>query len=372
MKKLLSLMLALVLCMSLTVPALAGGEDNVGLVDANGTVIPMDKIPGGGVSYDESTKTLTLSGLQAQGYRLFSSRIDTIVLAEGTKNTVSAMGVEHIGTDSQVTVKGSGELIISGSVTEGSTTSFGLSLSCYTPEIKHVEGSFAFSDGLAMTGGAKDGASGALTMKGASGYDGVMFAVDASNTKAAYVRIAPASGTPTTPPATTSAPAVNFTDVAADSPFKTAIDWAVGKNITKGITATTFGPGNKCTISHILTFLYRASGEIGTLPTEKENVYDWAVNKLGAPSGGWDAPCNRVMAVEFIWSAAGCPEPTKTVSFTDLESIPADSPSMKAIAWAVEKGITTGTSASTFAPDSHCTRGQIVTFLYRAFQAGAL
>ena len=62
MKKLFSLMLALVLCMSLTVPALAGGEDNVGLVDTNGTVIPMDKIPGGGVSYDESTKTLTLSG----------------------------------------------------------------------------------------------------------------------------------------------------------------------------------------------------------------------------------------------------------------------------------------------------------------------
>lgn len=372
MKKLFSLMLALVLCMSLTVPALAGGEDNVGLVNTNGTVIPMDKIPGGGVSYDESTKTLTLSGLQAQGYRLFSSKIDNIILADGTKNTVSAMGVEHIGTDNQVTVKGSGELIISGSVTEGSVTSSGLSLSGYdTSTNKSSLCSFVFSDGLAMTGGAKDGASGALTMKEASGFNGVMFAVDASNTKAAYVRIGPAAGTPAPAPETPAAPAVNFTDVAANSPFKAAIDWAVEKNITKGITTTTFGPGNTCTISHILTFLYRASGVTGTLPTEKENVADWAV-KLGAPGGGWEAPCNRVMAVEFIWRAAGCPEPTKSVSFTDLTDTPADSPSGKAISWAVEKGITTGTSAITFSPADHCTRGQIVTFLYRASQSGVL
>ncbi len=305
------------------------------MVDTNGTVIPMDKIPGGGVSYDESTKTLTLSGLQAQGYRLFSSKIDNIVLADGTKNTVSAMGVEHIGTDNQVTVKGSGELIISGSVTEGSVTSSGLSLSGYdTSTNKSSLCSFVFSDGLAMTGGAKDGASGALTMKEASGFNGVMFAVDASNTKAAYVRIAPAAGTPAPAPETPAAPAVNFTDVAANSPFKAAIDWAVEKNITKGITATTFGPGNTCTISHILTFLYRA--------------------------------------VDFIWRAAGCPEPAKTVSFTDLADIPADSPSGKAISWAVEKGITTGTSATTFSPADHCTRGQIVTFLYRASQSGVL
>ena len=243
MKKLFSLMLTLVLCMSLTVPALAGGEDNVVLIDANGTVISIDKIPGGGISYDESTKTLTLSGLQAQGYRLSSSRIDTIVLADGTKNTVSAMSVEHIGTDNQVTVKGSGELIISGSVANGSTAIFGLSLSFFGSDSK--EGSFTFSDGLAMTGGMKDGASGALTMKQ---HDNLMLAVDASNTKAAYVRIGPAASTPAPAPETPAAPAVNFTDVAANSPFKTAIDWAVEKNITKGITATTFGPNNKCKI----------------------------------------------------------------------------------------------------------------------------
>ncbi len=365
MKKLFSLMLALVLCMSLTVPALAGGEDNVVLIDANGTVISIDKIPGGGISYDESTKTLTLSGLQAQGYRLSSSRIDTIVLADGTKNTVSAMSVEHIGTDNQVTVKGSGELIISGSVANGSTAIFGLSLSFFGSDSK--EGSFTFSDGLAMTGGMKDGASGALTMKQ---HDNLMLAVDASNTKAAYVRIGPAASTPAPAPETPAAPTVNFTDVAANSPFKTAIDWAVEKNITKGITATTFGPNNKCTNSHILTFLYRAFETVGTLPTEKENVQAWSETLGGAHFG--DSPCNRIMAVDFIWRAAGCPEPTKSVSFTDLTDTPADSPSGKAISWAVEKGITTGTSATTFSPADHCTRGQIVTFLYRASQAGVL
>ena len=359
MKKLFSLMLALVLCMSLTVPALADSFA-VSVIDSNGTEYGDDFLPSG-VEYDSATKTATLNGLNAPGSCLYVWRLENIVLAEGSKNTVSYVDFVN-GFFPTLTIKGSGELIVSGTYkTNGMDVSGGLYSNVNKPENKFVLG-----EGMTITGGPKEGDSYPLKVNEKDGYF-----VTESGEKANYIRFGPAAGTPAPAPETPAAPAVNFTDVAANSPFKAAIDWAVEKNITKGITATTFGPGNQCTISHILTFLYRASGVTGTLPTEKENVADWAV-KLGAPGGGWGAPCNRVMAVEFIWRAAGCPEPAKTVSFTDLADIPADSPSGKAISWAVEKGITTGTSATTFSPADHCTRGQIVTFLYRASQSGVL
>jgi len=150
--------------------------------------------------------------------------------------------------------------------------------------------------------------------------------------------------------------APKFTDVAAASPYKDAIDWAVKQSITKGITNTTFGPGNTCTVSHILTFLWRAAGQPG------DSVSDWAAGK-GIDAGDMNAPCTRAMAVEFIWKAAGSPAPAKTASFSDVS---ASAGYAKAVSWAVEKGVTNGTSATTFGPDNTCTRGQIVTFLYRA------
>lgn len=158
------------------------------------------------------------------------------------------------------------------------------------------------------------------------------------------------------------APANPFTDVAETSPFYDAILWAVEQEITKGKTATTFGPGDTCTVSHILTFLWRANGKPGAGDNERAAVAAWAQG-LGIDTGDLSAPCTRAMAVTYMWKAAGSPEIDTEKVFSDVSAGAEYAP---AVAWAVENGVTSGTTESTFSPDSTCTRGQIVTFLYRA------
>lgn len=164
--------------------------------------------------------------------------------------------------------------------------------------------------------------------------------------------------------------ASKFTDVAPTSPFAAAIDWAVEEGITLGTTDTTFEPGKDCSVSNILTFLYRAAGKPDAAEgaADRDNAAKWAVT-MGMIEEGADVsvPCTRSMAVYFIWRANGSNEAAKS-SFTD---VPADADYAAAVDWAVEQKITTGTSATTFAPDTTCTRGHIVTFLYRAEQAEA-
>ncbi len=131
-----------------------------------------------------------------------------------------------------------------------------------------------------------------------------------------------------------------------------------------------------CTKAHILTFLYRAydwppvSGANPFSNVSTSAYYYqpalWA-NQKGLVSAGTfpaDAPCDRATTVWYLWKLAGSPEPNGQSLFTD---VPADgSERSKAIAWAVQQKITNGTSATTFSPDATCTRGQIVTLLYRA------
>ena len=113
---------------------------------------------------------------------------------------------------------------------------------------------------------------------------------------------------------------VHFEDVPEDAYYHDAVAWAVEKKITSGISATMFGP---------------------------------------------DVNCTRAQAVTFLWSAAGKPTPTATVlPFVDVAQ---DSYYYNAVLWAVEHGITSGTDATHFSPDASCTRAQIVTFLYHAF-----
>lgn len=165
--------------------------------------------------------------------------------------------------------------------------------------------------------------------------------------------------------------APKFTDVAADSPFAAAIDWAVAGGITLGTTETTFGPGNTCSISNILTFLWRANGKPGAAEgvSDRDSAAKWAVEqKLIAEDQDVSAPCTRVMAVGFMWGVAGKPEVEAELSFTDVDK---DADYAGAVAWAVDQKITSGTSETTFSPDNTCTRGQIVTFLFRAANAAA-
>lgn len=166
------------------------------------------------------------------------------------------------------------------------------------------------------------------------------------------------------------AAAVNgFTDVKANAYYADAVKWAVDKEITAGTTATTFSPNNTCTTAHILTFLWRANGS--PVPTGKNaavpagkyytNAANWALEKGLTEAFNPDAPATRAATVTYLWKLAGKPA-ADAVAFTDVD---AGAEYAQAVAWAVKEGITTGTTTTTFAPNNTCTRGQIVTFLYR-------
>ena len=170
-----------------------------------------------------------------------------------------------------------------------------------------------------------------------------------------------------------------FVDVKEGAYYYDAVLWAVEQKITSGTSATTFSPDASCTRAQMVTFLWRAAGspkvENGKNPFTDVQAdayyYDavlWAVEK-GVTSGtsattfSPDATVTRGQTVTFLYRNAGSPEVSGTMPFTDVE---ADAYYAKAVQWAVQQKITTGTSETTFSPMSDCTRGQIVTFLYRA------
>lgn len=169
-----------------------------------------------------------------------------------------------------------------------------------------------------------------------------------------------------------------FADVSPDAYYADAVEWAVANGITGGTTATTFSPNNPCTRAHAVTFLWRAAGEpepettamLFTDVAEGAYYYDavlWAMEN-GITEGTTettfspDAPCTRAQIVTFLWRSEGKPAPQSAMGFTDVA---AGAYYFDAVAWAVENGITNGTTTTTFSPSSSCTRAQIVTFLYR-------
>ena len=177
------------------------------------------------------------------------------------------------------------------------------------------------------------------------------------------------------------APVVNpFKDVKEDSPYYEAIMWAVKNEVTAGKTADTFGINDGCTRAQIVTFLYRAAGspEISadvvnpftdvSKDSEFYNAIMWAVeNKITAGTTETtfspNAVCTRGQIVTFLFRANGSQKVDTTVSFTDVA---AGSYCYDAVAWAVANEITAGKTATTFAPNDTCTRGQAVTFIFRA------
>ena len=178
---------------------------------------------------------------------------------------------------------------------------------------------------------------------------------------------------------TANAPAGNgngFGDVPSGAYFADAVNWAVKQKITSGTTDRTFSPYQTCTTAQILTFLWRAAGSpepAGENPFTDvdESAYYckaalWAAEQ-GLISGTrlqGGSPCTRAQTVTYLWKLAGSPA-ADGAAFTD---VPAGTDQAQAAAWAMDKGVTNGTTAATFAPDNTCTRAQIVTFLYRAMQ----
>ena len=170
-----------------------------------------------------------------------------------------------------------------------------------------------------------------------------------------------------------------FGDVSTDAYYYEAVKWAQKKGITGGIGNDLFGPNQPCTRAQIATFLWRAAGSpepknmssFSDVPTDSyyAKAVAWAVEN-GITTGTGDgkfspnAPCTRAQSVTFLYRASGSPAVSDSAVFADVE---ANAFYADAVAWAVANGVTNGTTSSTFSPDNGCTRAQIVTFLYRAF-----
>ncbi len=171
-----------------------------------------------------------------------------------------------------------------------------------------------------------------------------------------------------------------FTDVPGDAYYFEAVKWAAQQGVAGGTSDTTFDPDGSCTRAQAVTFLWRAAGSpepknSSSFADVPANAYyakavAWAVEN-GIAKGTGDTTfspgliCSRAQIVTFLWRAAGAPEVKNSSSFAD---VPAGIYYADAVAWAVENGVAKGTGDTTFAPDTNCTRAQIVTFIYRGMQ----
>lgn len=272
----------------------------------------------------------------------------------------------------------------------------------YTVSPKHSSGSStttytvtvgSVSNGT-VTSSHKSAASGAtvtLTVKPADGY--AVEAVTAKDAKGNAVKVTEKDGKYTfAMPAsnvTVSASFVKkgeqpaaklFDDVAQGAYYYDAVKWAVDKGVTNGKTSNLFGADDPCTRAQIVTFLWRAAGSpaasasVSFTDVKDSDYYAkavaWAVEK-GITNGTGDGKfssddtCTRAQCAAFLYRAAGSPEVTDAAAFSDVA---ADAYYAKAVAWAEKNGITNGLGNGKFGSDNSCTRAQIITFLYRTYQ----
>ena len=182
-----------------------------------------------------------------------------------------------------------------------------------------------------------------------------------------------------TTPEPTPDDSTSFVDVPANAYFADAVKWAVDKGITNGLSDTMFGPYESCTRAQIVTFLWRAAGS--PEPKTASSFTDVPANAYYAKAVAWavengvtngmtettfapDATCTRGQSVTFLHRALKGTA-SGSANFTD---VPANAFYADAVNWAVASDVTNGTSNTTFSPNADCTRAEIVTFLYRAYQ----
>ena len=178
---------------------------------------------------------------------------------------------------------------------------------------------------------------------------------------------------------TPATPTVSFTDVPASAYYYDAVKWAAKKGITGGIGSGLFGPEQPCTRAQIVTFLWRAAGSpepksaaSGMTDVVSGGYYEkavaWAIENgitTGTTTSTFspDATCTRAQAVTFLARALKA----KAESAAEFSDVPTGSYFADAVAWAAANGVTEGIGGGLFGSDNDCTRGQIVTFLYRAY-----
>ena len=169
--------------------------------------------------------------------------------------------------------------------------------------------------------------------------------------------------------------AVNFEDVSAGRWYAEPITWAVEQGIASGTSKTTFSSNETCNKAQVLAFLWRGCGSPSVV---RENPFTdissdkyyykaalWAYENGMVGGGRFDpqAPCTRSMAVTYMWKTAGSPQAENAVPFADVKE---SADYAQAVAWAVDTGVTSGTSERSFSPEQTCTRAQVMAFLYRS------
>ena len=172
-----------------------------------------------------------------------------------------------------------------------------------------------------------------------------------------------------------------FLDVPAGAYYEDAVVWAVGKGITSGTNATTFDPNGTCTRAQAVTFLWRAAGspvpktKLMPFPDVPVGSYYWNAVLWAIEQGITEGTsyltfspndsCTRAQIVTFLWRAKGNPAVSGNAPFTDVAP---DAYYAAAVTWAEKNGITGGIGNGLFGSNNTCTRAQIVTFLYRAMK----
>ncbi len=164
--------------------------------------------------------------------------------------------------------------------------------------------------------------------------------------------------------------------MGADAYYAKAVNWAAANKVAAGTTESTFSPDETCTRAQILTFLWRASGSPKV--SDKNSFYDvstsdyynaavWAIEESMVTGSRFntDTPCTRSATVMYLWQNVGSPDVSAEQMFSD---VPANKDYASAVCRAVKNNITSGTSEMTFSPDAICSRGQIVTFLFRTIK----
>ena len=441
-KTLLSLLLALVLCAGLAVPALAGGEADLGypyliITGADGAEAnyPLSKDAAGtGWSWSAAGATLTLSDYQGGSVQFngnYESGFDIQVVLNGSSTIDGSLWCYKFGNvgsdaDSSITISGSGSLRVtdmvntancllvmdSGSLTAEDESPYGDGL--YSEVVMNggtltVNAGGAGGNALTLNGGlirfagntnyswypdapvrfnggslsvdagayfATEPPSGSYTITMADGSAGTMVVRnDTYVVEGAYPALFISEGAtvPEEPEVPDEPEAIEtpFTDVAGNAWYAQPVAWAMAQGITGGTTPTTFSPDSTCTTAQILTFLWRAAGT----PVSSGTYSDIPAGEYYSTAASWargeglildfdaGAPCTRAMVAEYLWKLEGSPAVAGN-PFTDVDE---GASYAQAVAWAAENDITGGTAPTTFSPDSTCTRGQIVTFLYRAF-----
>ena len=177
------------------------------------------------------------------------------------------------------------------------------------------------------------------------------------------------------------APVQIFKDVPVDAYYYEAVKWAAEKGITGGVGNDLFAPNQPCTRAQIVTFLWRAAGS--PAPKHMSSFADVPADAFYAKAVAWavengitggtgdgkfspDATCTRAQSVTFLYRAAGSPKVSSSAEFGDVAT---NAYYADAVAWAAKNGITGGIGGGLFGSDNDCTRAQIVTFLYRNYQS---